>query len=186
MKYLIVGMGNIGDEYANTRHNIGFVVADALAMEGQARFSSKRHASVTKLKYKGRIMLVIKPSTYMNLSGKAVMYWKNKENISNDNLLVIIDDIALPIGSLRIKKGGGDGGHNGLASIIESLETKDFPRLRFGIGNDFAKGTQVDYVLSKWTKNEEETLIPRVKIAVDIVKSFVTIGIERTMNAYNN
>ncbi|MBE9492098.1 MAG: aminoacyl-tRNA hydrolase [Bacteroidetes bacterium] len=185
MKYLIVGMGNIGDEYANTRHNIGFVVADALAMEGQARFSSERHASVTRLKYKGRIMVVIKPSTYMNLSGKAVMYWKKKENISNENLLVIIDDIALPIGSLRIKKGGGDGGHNGLASIIESLETTDFPRLRFGIGNDFAKGTQVDYVLNKWTKKEEETLIPRVKISVDIVKSFLTIGIERTMNAYN-
>jgi len=185
VKYLIAGLGNIGLEYANTRHNIGFIVADALALEGKAVFDPGRLADVTKVKYKGRILVVIKPTTYMNLSGKAIKYWLNKENIPPENLLVIADDIALPTGVLRLRAKGGDGGHNGLISIIEHLDSTDFARLRVGIGNDFAQGTQVDYVLGKWTKTEEEIMIPKVKMAVEIVKNFVTIGVERTMNVYN-
>ena len=185
MKYLIAGLGNIGPEYANTRHNIGFIVADAVALEGKAVFEPGRLADVTKVKYKGRILVVIKPSTYMNLSGKAVKYWLDKENIPIENLLVITDDLALPTGVLRLRTKGGDGGHNGLMSIIELLGTTDFARLRMGIGNDFAQGMQVDYVLGKWTKAEEEIMIPKVKMAVEIVKNFVTIGAERTMNVYN-
>lgn len=185
MKYLIAGLGNIGSEYANTRHNIGFVVADALAQEGKGVFEPGRLADIVKLKYKSRILVVIKPSTYMNLSGKAVKYWLGKENIPVENLLVITDDIALPTGVLRLRARGGDGGHNGLISIIEHLETTDFSRLRFGIGNDFAQGYQVDYVLGKWTQPEEEILIPKVKTAVEVVKSFVAIGVERTMNQFN-
>jgi peptidyl-tRNA hydrolase, PTH1 family len=185
VKYLIAGLGNIGAEYANTRHNIGFVVADAIAQEGKATFATGRLADVTKVKYKGRILVVIKPSTYMNLSGKAVKYWLGKESIPLENLLVITDDIALPTGILRLRAKGGDGGHNGLISIIEHLGTTDFARLRVGIGNEFAQGMQVDYVLGKWTKTEEEIMIPKVKTAVEIVKSFVAIGAERTMNVYN-
>lgn len=185
MKYLIAGLGNIGNEYANTRHNIGFVIADAIAREGKAVFEPGRLADVTKVKYKGRIMVVIKPSTYMNLSGKAVKYWLDKEKISVNNLLVITDDIALPTGTLRLRAKGGDGGHNGLISITEHLGTQEFPRLRMGIGNDFAQGYQVDYVLGKWTRAEEEIMIPKVNTAVEIVKSFVAIGIDRTMNLYN-
>jgi PTH1 family peptidyl-tRNA hydrolase len=185
VKYLIAGLGNIGAEYANTRHNIGFIVADALALEGKSVFAPARLADVTKVKYKSRIMVVIKPSTYMNLSGKAVKYWLAKENIPLENLLVIADDIALPAGVLRLRAKGGDGGHNGLISIIEQLGTSDFARLRVGIGKDFAQGMQVDYVLGKWTKAEEEIMIPKVKTAVEIVKSFAAIGVERTMNVYN-
>jgi len=185
MKYLIAGLGNIGAEYANTRHNIGFVVADALAQEGKAVFVPGRLADVTRVKYKARILVVIKPATYMNLSGKAIKYWLGKENIPLENLLIITDDIALPAGILRLRAKGGDGGHNGLSSIIEHLGTTDFVRLRVGIGNDFAQGTQVDYVLGKWTKTEEEIMIPQVKTAVEIVKSFVSIGVERTMNVFN-
>jgi len=185
VKYLIAGLGNIGNEYANTRHNIGFVIADAIAREGKAVFEPGRLADVTKVKYKGRIMVVIKPSTYMNLSGKAVKYWLDKEKISVNNLLVITDDIALPTGTLRLRAKGGDGGHNGLISITEHLGTQEFPRLRMGIGNDFAQGYQVDYVLGKWTRAEEEIMISKINTAVEIVKSFVAIGIDRTMNLYN-
>jgi peptidyl-tRNA hydrolase, PTH1 family len=185
VKYLIAGLGNIGSEYANTRHNIGFIVADALALEGKAFFEPGRLADLTKVKYKGRILVVIKPTTYMNLSGKAIKYWLIKENIPPENLLVIADDIALPTGVLRLRAKGGDGGHNGLISIIENLDSTDFARLRVGIGNDFAQGRQVDYVLGKWSKPEEEIMIPKVKTAVDIIKSFVAIGVERTMNVYN-
>lgn len=186
MKYLIAGLGNIGAEYANTRHNIGFVVADAVAQEGKVVFATGRLADVTKVKYKARILVLIKPSTYMNLSGKAIKYWLGKENIPLENLLVVADDIALPTGVLRLRAKGGDGGHNGLISIIEHLDTTDFARLRVGIGNEFAQGTQVDYVLGKWTKTEEEIMIPKVKTAVEIVKSFAAIGVERTMNVYNS
>ncbi len=185
MKYLIAGLGNMGSEYANTRHNIGFIVADAVALEGKAVFEPGRLADVTKVKYKGRILVVIKPTTYMNLSGKSIKYWLGKENIPMENLLVITDDIALPTGTLRMRAKGGDGGHNGLISIIEHLGTQEFARLRIGIGNDFAQGMQVDYVLGKWTKAEEEIMIPKVKTAVEIVKSYVAIGAERTMNVYN-
>ncbi len=185
MKYLIAGLGNMGEQYANTRHNIGFVVLDALAFSFGVVFTPGRHGSVATARYKGRILVMIKPSTYVNLSGKAIKYWLNKEKVPPENMLVIVDDLALPLGQLRLRAKGSDGGHNGLADIIYHLETIEFPRLRIGIGDDFARGTQVDYVLSKWTRGEEELLIPRIEKAVDAVKSFVTIGIERTMGEVN-
>lgn len=186
MKYLICGLGNIGDEYRNTRHNIGFIVLDALAQQAKVEFEPGRLASIAKMKYRGRTLILIKPSTYMNLSGKSVKYWLNHEKIPIENSLTILDDIALPTGKFRMKMKGGDGSHNGLTSIIEHLNTIEFPRLRIGIGNDFARGYQSDYVLGQWTKAEEEILIPRIKIATDIVKSFATIGIGLTMTNFNN
>lgn len=185
MKYLIIGLGNIGDEYLNTRHNIGFIILDALAQEAGVKFEPGRLASIAKIKYRGRILVLVKPSTYMNLSGKSVKYWLNQEKIPIENSLSILDDISIPTGSLRMKSKGGDGSHNGLTSIIEHLGTTEFPRLRVGVGNDFARGYQSEYVLSKWTKQEEEILIPRIKIATDIIKSFVSIGIGLTMTKYN-
>jgi len=185
MKYLIVGLGNIGNEYSDTRHNIGFIVADALAQESKAVFKPGRHADVTRLSLKGRTMVLIKPTTFMNLSGKAVRYWMQKEDIPRENLLVIVDDLALPLGILRMRKKGSDGGHNGLISIIEHLGSDEFTRIRFGIGNDFAKGYQVDYVLGRWTSEETKTLIPRVREAVEMIKSFILVGPDRTMNIFN-
>ncbi len=185
MKYLIVGLGNIGEEYVNTRHNIGFVVLDAFALDRKVRFESVRYADVAKAKFKGKQIVLAKPSTYMNNSGKAVRYWINKENVPIENTLIILDDIALPLGVLRVRKKGGDGGHNGLISTIEKLGTSEFTRLRIGIGDEFARGYQVDYVLGKWTKKEEEIMIPRVKASVDIIKSFISVGVDRTMNIYN-
>jgi len=186
MKYLIAGLGNIGIEYANTRHNIGFVVADALCRELKGSFSVDRLASVCKVKYKGRTLVIIKPTTYMNLSGKSVKYWMEKEKIPVERTLVVLDDIALPPGMLRMKARGGDAGHNGLTDIILKLNTDVFPRLRIGIGNDFPKGYQSDYVLGQWTRAEEKLMIPQVEKAVETIKSFVTLGIDRTMTAYNN
>lgn len=185
MKYLVVGLGNVGDEYVNTRHNIGFVVADAFAFDRKVTFESGRYASVAKASLKGRGFIIIKPTTFMNLSGKAVRYWMNKEEIEPENLLVVVDDLALPTGSLRLRKKGSDGGHNGLISIIESLGTTDFARLRVGIGDDFAKGTQIDYVLGRWTREEEKLLLPRIGTAVEIIKSFALAGVDRTMNLFN-
>jgi len=185
MKYLIVGLGNIGDEYADTRHNIGFIAADALAVSLKSTFSTDRYAAVAKGSIKGRMMIIIKPSTYMNLSGKAVRYWMQKEDILLENILVIVDDLALPLGALRMRTKGSDGGHNGLISIIETIGSTNFSRLRIGIGNDFSKGYQVDYVLGRWTSEEQKTLIPRIETTVDLVKSFVLIGPERTMNFFN-
>jgi len=185
VKYLIAGLGNIGQEYANTRHNIGFIVADALALDSKTTFTTDRYADVSKTKFKARTLVVIKPSTYMNLSGKAIKYWLEKEKILLENLLVIADDIALPLGSLRLRAKGGDGGHNGLIHIIKTLNTSNFARLRIGIGDDFAKGYQVDYVLGKWTKSEEEVMTPKIKTTIEIIKSFTTIGLSRTMNIYN-
>lgn len=186
MKYLIVGLGNIGAEYANTRHNIGFVVADALSNELQGRFSVERLASVSKVKFKGRTLVIIKPTTYMNLSGKSVKYWMDYEKIPLERVLVVLDDIALSLGTLRMKARGGDAGHNGLTDIILKLDTDVFPRLRIGIGNDFPRGYQAEYVLSQWSRSEEKLMLPRVENTVEIIKSFVTIGIDRTMTAYNN
>ena len=186
LKYLICGLGNIGDEYANTRHNIGFWVLDSLAKELNIKFEIGRHAYIAEAKYKGRTLILIKPTTYMNLSGKAIKYWLDKENISKENLLVVVDDLALEPGILRMKKAGSDGGHNGLIHITETLLTKDFARLRFGIGNNFAKGYQIDYVLGKWTRKEEDVILPKVDMAVDVIKNFTTIGVERTMNFFNN
>lgn len=185
MKYLIVGLGNIGDEYADTRHNIGFTVADALVLDFKTRFEPGRLASVARMSLRGRTLVTIKPSTYMNLSGKAVRYWIQKEDIPKENILVIVDDLALPLGALRLKTRGSDGGHNGLISIIGTLETTEFARLRIGIGNDFARGYQVDYVLGRWTEEESKTLLPRIETTVELIKSFVLIGGERTMNVFN-
>lgn len=183
MKYLIAGLGNAGDDYTGTRHNIGFDVVDLLA--SKVPFTLDRHAFVSSLKFKGRTLCVIKPTTYMNLSGKAVKYWLDKEKIPLENLLVITDDLALPFGKIRIKKNGSDGGHNGLKSIIETLGTAEFPRMRFGIGNNFVKGYQSDYVLGKWSPDEKKLLPENIQKAAEAVKSFVTVGIERTMNTYN-
>lgn len=186
MKYLITGLGNIGDEYANTRHNIGFIILDALASKAGTGFKTERYASVCQIKHKGRILVLIKPSTYMNLSGKAYRYWLERENIEMANSLVIFDDLDLPCGSLRLKPSGSGGSHNGMNHIIEIMNTVQIPRLRVGIGSDFAKGYQVDYVLGKWTGEEEKIMLPRIDMAIDIVKSFSTLGIDRTMNLYNN
>ena len=174
----------MGDDYAHTRHNIGFEVADALVSD-PSLFSLDRHAYHASIKFKGRAIHLIKPTTYMNLSGKAVKYWMEKEKIPLENVLVITDDIALPFGKIRIRKNGSEGGHNGLKSIVETLNTSEFPRLRFGIGGDFPKGYQVDYVLGKWTKEEEKALSEKIESAVEAVRSFVTAGIDRAMNIYN-
>ncbi|MDP3462088.1 MAG: aminoacyl-tRNA hydrolase [Bacteroidales bacterium] len=186
MKYLIVGLGNIGAEYAFTRHNIGFMVADALCHNLEGKFVTGRLAQHALLKYRSKPLVVIKPTTFMNLSGKAVQYWLRHEDIPVENMLVLVDDIALPTGQLRMKKKGGDAGHNGLNDIIQTLGTNEFARLRFGIGDDFPKGRQVDYVLGEWSRQESDIILPKIDIAVDMIKSFVAIGIERTMTAFNN
>jgi len=186
MKYLIVGLGNPGEKYADTRHNIGFKVSDALVEASDAVFEHKRYADVSKIKFKGRIFVIIKPMTFMNLSGKAVSYWLKKEKIDTANMLVIVDDLALPFGTIRLKKNGGDGGHNGLKDIIAVLGHQNFNRLRFGIGNNYSKGYQADYVLSDWTDDEKKLLPERIKKMTGVIKNFGTIGIERTMNFFNN
>lgn len=185
MKYLIAGLGNIGDEYANTRHNIGFQVVDTFARLSGIPFQTGRYAATCKVKVKNHELILVKPSTYMNLSGKAVRYWLEKENITVENMLVVVDDIALSPGQIRIKLKGGDGGHNGLYSIIETLQTKEFTRLRFGIGKHFPKGYQSDYVLGPWTPEENEMLAPRVLEAIEAVKVFVTEGPEIAMTKFN-
>lgn len=185
MKYLIVGLGNIGAEYAETRHNIGFKVLDALAGVSNTFFSAGRYGSVAEMKVRGRTLVLLKPSTYMNLSGKAVRYWMDKEKVPVENVMVVVDDIALPFGSIRIRTKGSDGGHNGLKNINELLGRNDYPRLRFGIGGDFPQGMQVDYVLGEWTTEERKALAGRVDVAVQAVTSFATVGIERTMNSFN-
>lgn len=185
-KFLIVGLGNIGEEYANTRHNIGFLVLDAMAQEAAVTFSSDRYAAMAQFRLKGRTFVMIKPSTYMNLSGKAVKYWMIKEDIPVENILVISDDVDLPLGAFRIKPKGSGGSHNGLNNIIEQLGTSDFPRFRVGIGSDYARGFQVDFVLGRWSRHEEEVLLPRIKIATEVIKSFGLAGLNLTMTAYNN
>ena len=186
MKFLITGLGNPGSKYEFTRHNVGYKVLDALANASNIQFSVDKHGELTELKHKGRTLLLLKPTTFMNLSGKAINYWLQKEKIKIENLLVITDDISLPLGQLRLKGKGSDGGHNGLKSIQESINTNKFPRLRFGIGNDFHQGKQVDYVLGNWELNEVQTIDNKIKVAKEIICSFCTIGIERTMNIYNN
>ncbi|HQB76966.1 Peptidyl-tRNA hydrolase [anaerobic digester metagenome] len=186
MKHLVVGLGNIGKEYANTRHNIGFLVLDALAGASNIAFSDGRYGAVAELKHRGRTFVLLKPSTYMNLSGKAVNYWLQAEKIPVENMLVVVDDLALPLGTLRLRAKGSDGGHNGLRSIDATLGHQNYARLRFGIGNEFPKGMQVDYVLGEWTK-EEQTLLPeRVKSAGDMILSVGAIGVPRTMSLFNN
>lgn len=185
MKYLIAGLGNIGPEYEVTRHNIGFLVLDRLADLQKVSFSQDRHAFLSEVKYKGRSITLIKPTTYMNLSGKAVNYWLKELKIPKQNLLVITDDISLPFGKLRLKPRGSSAGHNGLKNIEEMIGGQDYPRLKFGVGDDFPKGRQVDYVLSPFSKKEFETLTIEIDRCIDMIYAFCTIGIERTMNQFN-
>lgn len=185
MKFLIAGLGNIGDEYENTRHNIGFVVLDALAGEAKISFTTQRLAYVAEMKIKGHTLVLIKPTTFMNLSGKAVKYWLDKEKIPLENLLVVTDDLDLELGALRLKPRGSGGSHNGMNHIIETFGIVEFARLRIGIGSDFAHGFQVDYVLGRWGKNEEKILVPRIHLALEMIKSFVLQGVDRTMSEYN-
>ena len=185
MKYLIVGLGNIGCEYAGTRHNIGFRVLDALAKASNLVFEDKRYGAVASLSVKGQQLVLLKPSTYMNLSGNAVRYWMNKENIPLERLLVVVDDLSLPFGALRMKPSGSDGGHNGLKHIASVLGTQAYARLRFGIGNDFPRGGQIDYVLGHFSEEDLKTMDERVELACEMIKSFCLAGIQITMNQYN-
>ncbi|WP_262325064.1 aminoacyl-tRNA hydrolase [Carboxylicivirga litoralis] len=186
MKYLIVGLGNIGEEYDQTRHNVGFEVLDAIAKRNEIKFEEERYGAVARYKFKSRSFIMLKPNTYVNLSGRAINYWMQKEKIPLNNLLVVVDDLALPFGTLRLKTKGGDAGHNGLKSIQSSLGTASYSRLRFGIGNEFSRGKQVDFVLGKWTDEEWLELMERTKVAEEIVNAFATIGAGRTMSQYNN
>ena len=186
MKYLIAGLGNVGKEYDHTRHNIGFDVADLLCKELKGTFALGRLATWSKVSYKGKHLYIIKPTTFMNLSGKAIKYWLNELKIPVENMLVVLDDLALPTGTLRLRGKGSDAGHNGLKSIQEELGRNDYPRLRFGIGNDFPLGMQVEYVLGKWTKEQEQLLPERIHSATDVIKSFCAIGLDNTMNSFNN
>jgi PTH1 family peptidyl-tRNA hydrolase len=186
LKFLIAGLGNPGEEYAGTRHNIGFMTLDALSRASNVAFIPGRLASVAKGKYRGRTLVMIQPSTFMNLSGRAVHYWLQAEKIPSQNLLVITDDIALPTGAIRIRSKGSDGGHNGLKSISESLNTEAYSRLRFGIGNDFPKGGQSDYVLGKWKEEELPLVTERINKAVEAIHCFVTEGIANAMNKFNS
>jgi PTH1 family peptidyl-tRNA hydrolase len=186
MKFLIVGLGNPGTEYEETRHNIGFKVLDALSGASNLLFTPDRYASKAELRHKGKTFILIKPSTFMNLSGNAVRYWMQKENIPLENVFVITDDLALPFGKIRIRAKGSDGGHNGLSHIQQTLNTGDYARLRFGIGSEFAKGHQVNYVLGTWSEEERKTLNERIKLAADAVISFAHIGIAKTMSEYNS
>jgi PTH1 family peptidyl-tRNA hydrolase len=185
-KYLIAGLGNPGAEYENTRHNIGFKVLDALAGASNIFFTPDRYASVARYNFKGKTFVLIKPSTYMNLSGKAVRYWLETENIPVENLLIITDDLALPYGTLRMRTKGSDGGHNGLKSIINLLQTQQFARIRFGIGSEFSKGQQVDYVLGEWNDEEKTTLQDNIQRSAEMATSFVLAGAANTMNQFNS
>ena len=185
MKYLIVGLGNIGDEYAHTRHNIGFDIADELAKKHNASFETQRHADYTHLGIKGRQLHIIKPNTYMNLSGKAVRYWMNELDIKVDSIFVLVDDLAIDFGKLRIRGNGSDAGHNGLKNINELLITQNYPRLRFGIGNNYPKGRQVDYVLGKFNSEEQKFLPELIDKSVKSIESFALRGLANTMNEYN-
>jgi PTH1 family peptidyl-tRNA hydrolase len=186
MKYLIVGLGNPGAEYANTRHNIGFKVLDYFVKDLEKPFKSTKLGNLTKVKFKGRTLVLLQPSTFMNLSGKAVNYWMQQEKIPIENLLVITDDIALPFGKLRMKGKGSDGGHNGLKDIIAVMDSKVYARLRFGVGSEFNPGSQVNYVLGEWHKEEEELMEDRLKTSCEFIKGFATIGLQRTMSSWNN
>ena len=185
MKYLIIGLGNPGTEYENTRHNIGFKVLDKIATLSNSSFSSDRYADICEIIFTGRKLILVKPRTFMNLSGTAVRYWMQKTGVAQDNLLVITDDISLPFGVLRLRKKGSDGGHNGLCDIQKFLGNSVYPRLRFGIGNDFHRGGQAAYVLSSFNEGETQTLNDRIEMAIKMLKGFATIGIDRTMSDLN-
>ena len=185
MKYLIVGLGNIGDEYVTTRHNIGFKIADNISEKIGTEFELKKHAFCANGKFKGRNIYIIKPSNFVNNSGKAVQYWSNELKIKLENILVITDDLSLPFGKIRLKKNGSDAGHNGLKSINNSLKSSNYARLRFGIDNNFRPGYQSDYVLGDFSKEEQKSLIDNIELSLEIVLNFCKIGIDRTMNKYN-
>ena len=184
-KFLIVGLGNIGDKYEYTRHNIGFKIVDYLAKEEAVSFKTDKLGDVASFRFKGRTFILLKPSTYMNLSGKAIKYWMTKEKIPHDNLLVLTDDLNLPFGTLRLKIKGSDGGHNGLKDIQDKLNTTKYNRLRFGISDTFGQGRQVDYVLGEWSAEEASKLKERLEMCSQIIKSFGTAGVNNTMNAFN-
>lgn len=185
-KFLIIGLGNIGSEYVHTRHNIGFDVVDAFVINHGGFFQAKRLADVAEVKWKSKIFVCIKPTTYMNLSGRAVKYWLDKEKIPVENSLTIVDEIALPLDKLRLRKSGSDAGHNGLRDIQNILGTDAYPKLRFGVGNNFPKGMQVEYVLSKWDKEEIPVVKMKIDKSVEIIESFATMGIDKTMSLVNN
>lgn len=185
VKYLVAGLGNIGPEYKNTRHNIGFQILDTLAGVSNIVFSDRRYGFIGEYKFKGRNFILLKPVTYVNLSGRAVNYWLKKEKIPVENLIVLVDDLALPFGTLRLKAKGNHGGHNGLRNISEVLGTDNYARLRFGIGNNFHPGHQVDFVLSEWSPEEQKQLDEKIDTCIEIIQSYGTIGVERTMNFFN-
>ncbi len=184
-KFLIVGLGNIGAEYVNTRHNIGFKVVDFFARKESVAFQTAKLGDIAEYKIKGRTIILLKPNTYMNLSGKAVKYWMDKENITKDNILVVTDDLNLSYGTIRIKTKGSDGGHNGLKNIQLLLNSTEYPRFRFGISDEFKKGRQVDYVLGEWNDDEKTKLPERLELASEIIKSFALAGLNETMNTFN-
>ena len=186
MNYLIAGLGNIGDEYEGTRHNIGFRILDALAKASNITFQDRRYGFISELSVKGQRLFLLKPSTYMNLSGNAVRYWMNEKKIPIERLLIVNDDLALPVGSLRMKPGGSEGGHNGLRHITSVLGTNQYARLRFGVGNEYPKGGQIDFVLGRFSPEEEETIEPRIQLAGEMIVSFCLAGIQNTMNQFNN
>jgi PTH1 family peptidyl-tRNA hydrolase len=185
MKYLIIGLGNTGAEYENTRHNIGFKVLDKLASLSNTFFSTNKLADVAEVKFKGRKLILVKPNTFMNLSGKAVHYWMQQSKVNIDNLLVITDDISLPFGVLRLRKKGSDGGHNGLKDIQNVMNSVKYPRLRFGVGNDFPRGSQANYVLGNFTDDDYQTMDARIDLAIKMIRGFTTVGIGRTMSDFN-
>ena len=185
MKYLVFGLGNPGEKYKNTRHNIGFRILNQFAFNHGSEFLTERYADVANLRLKGKQILLVKPNTFMNLSGKAVNYWMQQEKVGTDNILVIVDDIALPFNSIRMKPKGSDGGHNGLKDIITTLTSSKFPRLRFGVGSDFYKGSQSNYVLDCFTDEEEEIIDENISISVKMIYSFIVSGINQTMNDFN-
>ncbi|MDE5687810.1 MAG: aminoacyl-tRNA hydrolase [Paramuribaculum sp.] len=186
MKYLIVGLGNIGEEYAGTRHNIGFMILDAFAKASNISFATDRYGDVARMRLKNKQLVLLKPSTYMNLSGNAVRYWKEKEGIDVDHILVLVDDIALPFGAIRIKGNGSDAGHNGLKNIAAMLGSQAYPRLRFGIGNDYPRGAQIEYVLGRFTPEQRTELPARIEVACEAIKAFCLSGIGFAMCNFNN
>jgi PTH1 family peptidyl-tRNA hydrolase len=186
MKFLIVGLGNVGNEYAHTRHNIGFDVVMAFVQKHGGTFRQDRLAYVAEVRWKGKVFVCICPTTYMNLSGKAVKYWMDKEKVAVENVLVVVDDVALPLAKIRIRSGGSDGGHNGLKSLQELLGTTAYPKLRFGIGNNYPKGLQIDFVLGKWAKEEEALVKKKIDVCVEAIETIAAAGITQAMNKYNN
>jgi PTH1 family peptidyl-tRNA hydrolase len=186
MKYLIVGLGNIGDEYRLTRHNIGFMILDAIALASNISFSTERYGDVARGRIKNKQLVFLKPSTYMNLSGEAVRYWATKEKIPLENILIVVDDLALPFGAIRMKGSGSDAGHNGLKNIAAMLGTQNYARLRFGIGNDYPRGHQIDYVLGNFTDEQQKEMPARIDVAIDAIKTYALAGLQTAMCNYNN